>query len=172
MDKNSTFSSERLYFRGINETDTNCLVTWRSDPQVICYFRRPIPITKKDHEQWYRTVYLQDYERLDFIVIEKQSQEAIGTVGANHIDLKERSCEISYMIARVAFQRKGYAVEAITSMMNAMRKEGICHFFVEIHSQNFVSQRTIEKLGYTYCKEQQPFFIYHKWEGLDVPYTC
>lgn len=162
MDKNSTFSSERLYFRGISATDTDRLVTWRSDPQVIRYFRRPVPITKKGHEQWYQTVYLRDFGRFDFVIIEKQSQKAIGSVWISHIDLNKHLCEISYMIAESAFQRKGYATEAIATMMDTARKEGIYHFFAEIHSNNIASRRTIEKLGYVCCIEQRPFITYYK----------
>lgn len=171
MDKNSTFLSERLCFRGINETDTDCLVIWRSDPQTIRYFRRPVPITKEDHERWYQTAYLQDFGRFDYIIIEKQSQKAIGTVGVNHVDLRARSCEISYMIVEPAFQRKGYAVEAIATVMDIAEQEGICLFFVEIHSENIASRRTIEKLGYTCLNEQQPFVTYYKQVNVNGSHT-
>lgn len=172
MDKNSTFSSERLYFRGIKETDTDRLVYWRSDLQVIRFFRNPVPITREDHERWYQTVYLQDFGRFDFIMIEKQSQQAIGTVGVNHMDLRERSCEISYMIAEPAFQRKGFAVEAIAAMMDTAMREGICCFFAKVHSQNIASQRTIEKLGYSRCGEQCPFITYYKQVNGNGSHTC
>ena len=172
MDKSSTFLSERLCFRGINETDTDCLAAWRSDPQIIRYFRRPVPITREGHERWYQTVYLRDIKRFDFIVLERQIQRAIGTVGVNCIDRKERSCEISYMIAEPAFQRKGYAVEAIAAMMDTAMKEGICRFFAEVHSQNIASQRTIEKLGYNCCREQCPFITYYKQVNGNGSHTC
>lgn len=172
MDKNRAFSSERLYFRGINETDTDRLVSWRSDFQVIRYFRNPVPITREDHERWYQTVYLQDFGRFDFIIIEKQSRRAIGTVGINHIDLKGHSCEISYMIAEPKFQREGYAVEAIAAMMDTAVKESIYHFFAEVHSQNIASQRTIEKLGYSRCGEQCPFITYYKQVNGNGSHTC
>ena len=117
MDKDHTFSSERLCFRGINETDTERLVSWRSDPEIIRYFRQPRPITKESHEQWYSDVYCHSADRFDFVILEAKSQKAIGTVGVNRIDYKNGSCEISYMIAARDCQRRGYAAEAITAMM-------------------------------------------------------
>lgn len=105
---------------------------------------------------------MRDFGRFDFIIVEKQSQRPIGTVGINHIDLGKCSCEISYMIAEPAFQRKGYAVEAIAAMMDTAMREGICRFFAEVHSQNAASRRTIEKLGYVRYSEQKPFITYYK----------
>ena len=172
MDKNSTFSSDRLCFRGISTADTAHLVAWRSNPQIIRYFRNQHPITRKDHERWYQTVYLWDSGRFDFIVIEKQAKKPIGTVGINHIDSRECSCEISYMIAEPAFQRKGYAVEAIVAMMNTAMREGLHTFFAEVHSQNTASRRTIEKLGYICYNVQYPLIIYCKRENLNVSHSC
>jgi len=171
MDKNSTFSSERLYFRGINENDTGTLISWRSDPKMIRYFRRTKPITKEGHEQWYINVYSQAHDRFDFIVIEKKAKKAIGTVGVSHIDYKKSSCEISYMIADPDYQRKGYAVEAISTMMGMMMRENVFKFFAEVHEKNIASRRTIEKLNFIYCREKLPFIIYYRQENTDAAYS-
>lgn len=152
--------------------DTERLVAWRSNPLIIRYFRNPHPITRVDHERWYETLYLQDPGRFDFMVIEKRVQEAIGTVGIRQIEMGECSCEISYMIAEPAYQRKGYAVEAITAMMRAAMQEGICRFFAEIHVKNVASRRTVEKVGYVCQKEQSPFAVYFKRENLHASDTC
>jgi len=171
MNKDSTFSSEHLLFRGINETDTDSLVKWRSNPKVIRYFRQARPLTKADHEQWYRNKYCQDISRFDFVVIEKNERKAIGTVGVSCIDRKNQSCEISYMIAEPDHQRKGYAVEAISAMMKMMIKEEIYNFFAEIHAENIASRRTIEKLKYTCYREKSPFIIYYRQENKDAAHT-
>ena len=165
------FESERLYFRGINETDTDCLVAWRSNPEIIRYFRQPRPITKETHERWYKNVYSQSSDRFDFIITEKKTKKAIGTVGVSHIDHRHSSCEISYMIAERDYQRRGYAVEAITAIMQEMIAEHICCFFAEVHKENLASRRTIEKLKYTYYSEQQSFITYSRQEKMDVSDT-
>jgi len=162
MEKDHIFTSTRLTFRGINETDTKLLVKWRSDETVIRYFRNPVPVTEAGHTKWYRESYSSNPNRYDFIIFEKKFGQAIGTVGVNDLNRESESCEISYMIAESAFQRKGYAVEAIGAMMDFMLTEDIRHFFAEIHSDNLASIRTIKKLGYEAYTQRPPFLIYHK----------
>lgn len=172
MNKDSTFMSERLYFRGINETDTDRLVAWRSAPEVIRYFKQPKPLTKENHEKWYENVYCQNLSRFDFIIMEKESKEAIGTVGVGCVNYEKRSCEISCMIAESDFQRKGYAVEAIAAMMKMMMKEDITCFFAEVHRENIASRKTIEKLKYVPYGEQLPFIIYFRQETGNAAHSC
>ncbi len=162
MQKDHVFTSTRLTFRGINETDTELLVKWRSDETVIRYFRTSVPVTEAGHTKWYRESYISNPNRYDFIIFKKNSGQAMGTVGVNDLNRESGSCEISYMIAESAFQRKGYAVEAIRAMMDLMLTEDIRHFFAEIHSDNLASIRTIQKLGYELSAQRPPFLIYHK----------
>lgn len=162
MLKSDTFESERLFFRGINETDTEHLVKWRLDETVIHYFRNPAPITKEGHLQWYEQSYLKNSERYDFMIIEKDSGQAIGTVGVNRINNDEQSCEISYMIAEPSFQRKGYAKESVTAMMEKMILQEIRRFYAEIHVDNIASIQTVSRLGFTRCEDNQPFLLYRK----------
>jgi len=171
MNKNDTFESEHLFFRGIRETDTECLVAWRSNFQIIRYFRQAVPITRESHEQWYKNIYCRNANRFDFIIFEKKTKKAIGTVGVSHIDREKESCEISYMIAEPAFQHKGYAMEAIAAMMKTLREEGICCFYAEVHSENMASRRTIESMKYIFYREQPPFILYRKQEDADVSHT-
>lgn len=139
--------------------------------EVIRFFRCPKPLTKEEHERWFKNTYSKDIARFDFLVIDKTSNNAIGTVGVNHIDWEKHSCEISYMIAESAYQRKGYAVESIAAMMKAMMEEKVNIFFAEVHRENIASRKTIEKLKYIPYSEQLPFIIYCKWENTDVFHT-
>lgn len=164
MHKGDVFESERLLFRGINESDAELLVKWRSDPEVIRYFRSPKPITIEEHLGWYKCSYCQNPDRFDFIVIEKESGQAIGTVGASHFCKESNTCEISYMIAEGAFRRRRYAVEAIGAIMSCLRRDGFFCFYAEVHCENDASIRTVKKLGFQFLEEQPPFCIYSKRE--------
>lgn len=167
MNKNEQFSSERLLFRGICETDTDYLVKWRSDDNIIRYFRQPVKTTREKHIQWYEQSYIHNLERYDFIIIEKNADQPIGTVGVNHVNRGNASCEISYMIAETGYCRRGYAVEAINAMMKRMLSEHIVHFYAEIHEDNAASIRTVCKLGYALRESRAPFLVYHQQLNLE-----
>jgi len=160
MNKQDKFESERLYYKGIDEKDTVNLVKWRSDFNVIKYFRNPKPITQQEHNDWYSKSYVNNNSRFDFIIIEKRSNEKIGTAGVNNIDYIKKTCEISYMIAESSFQRKGYASEAVKALMERMQLENINIFYAEIHVDNIASINLINKLGYKYDYSQEKFSIY------------
>ena len=171
MRKDGTFASERLTFRGICEEDTEYLVKWRSDPETIRYFRNPTPVTKESHLRWLREVYYKNQGRYDFVIFEKNEGVPIGTVGVNRLEPGSDTCEISYMIAESAYQRKGYGVEAISAMMDYIKKRGATHFIAEVHMENQASIATIRKIGYTILEEAVPFVLYHKQEDKHVVYS-
>ena len=164
MKKDDTFESERLLFRGINEGDAELLVKWRSDPEVILYFRSSEPITVQKHLYWYERYYRQNLDRFDFIMIQKKSGQLIGTVGASNFRKESSTCEISYMIAEEACRRKGYAVEAIAAIISRLQRDGFFCFYAEIHRENDASIRTVKKLGFQFLEEHPPFCIYRKRE--------
>jgi len=165
LKKNDSFESERLVFRGINEMDVDLLVRWRSDMDLIRFFRNPEPITLQSHTEWYSNMYLMNDSRFDFILCEKSSMQKIGTVGVSVIDKDKRSCEISYMIAERGFQRKGFAQEAVTTMIALMRENGFTKFYADIHQHNHASISMIEKLGFVLSSQRDGFSMYVMSEG-------
>jgi len=160
MNKQESFESERLLYRGINELDTECLVRWRSEPELIRFFRNPEPITLRSHLEWFSNSYMKNDFRFDFIIFEKSSERCIGTVGVSAIDLSAGACEISYMIAEFDFRRKGFAQEAVSAMMGKMIRENIRTFFAEIHKDNLASINMVRKLGFSFSSQCGDFIMF------------
>jgi RimJ/RimL family protein N-acetyltransferase len=161
MNKHDTFDSERLYYRGINEEDTDCLVKWRSKPEVYKYFKNPVPITKESHNQWYENSYLHDLLRYDYIIFDKAKaiKEKIGCIGVSKINIPDKCFEISYIIGE-AFQRRGYATESIVTILCKMRSEGFTTVYADIHKNNIASIKTIQKLNFIESSRQGDFIMY------------
>jgi len=164
LKKQDTFKSERLCFRGINEKDSERLVRWRSNPELIRFFRNAEPISLKSHTEWYNS-YKSNSDRVDFIILEMESNTEIGTIGVNDVDYNTGSCEISYMIGEIEFQRKGYASEAVTAMIKRMNQEHISRFYAEIHQENKASIEMIRKLGFVQFSQKANFILFINNEG-------
>lgn len=171
MHKDDAFESERLFYRGINESDAVLLVRWRSDPEVIRFFRSPEPITMEQHLRWYGQSYRANQNRFDYLIIDKETKQAIGTIGTSKFS-EESGWEVSYMIAETAYRRRGYAVEAIAAIMGRLRKEGVSDFVAEIHRENTASIKTVERLGFRILEKHTPFWIYCKKEESNDLYSC
>lgn len=163
MRKDDIFLSDRLFFRGINAGDADCLVSWRSDAEIIQYFENSTPLTKQSHIHWFYDNYIQDQRRFDYIIIEKASKRNIGFIGVKNIVWSEKTGEIMYAIAERQFRRLGYATEAISALLNYIRPN-ITFPYAVIHTDNIASIRTIAAAGFELeCRENaSPFARYRK----------
>ncbi len=152
--------TERLLLRGIDETDAELIVKWRSVPNVYQYFKSPHQITLEEHLNWYRNRYLRNANRFDWICIEKESVNRIGIFGL----YKEEKIEVNYLLAPEE-QHKGYATEAIRGLIDyASKKWNSKQVVAEIHQSNKPSIALVEKLGFEVISQDNPFVVY----GIEV----
>jgi len=157
----NNFESERLIYKEICIDDTDNIVRWRSDQMIYEYFKNPEPITLENHINWYKNKYLSDKTRVEYIIIHKQTNTPIGSVGAS--DISKNTLQIGYLIGEASFQKQGFAVEAINAVINIYNQAGINEFFAEIRKDNIASIKTIEKCGFVYDKDiDEKFVVYVK----------
>jgi RimJ/RimL family protein N-acetyltransferase len=162
MNKDDYFESERLLFKGIDEQDAGSLVKWRSNPEVIKYFKNSKPASPEKHKDWFCNSYMKNDCRIDFIITEKSSMRKIGTAGAHNCDIGKGTCAVSCMIAEPGFQGRGYAREALSTLMEWVAQVGIRFFYAEIHERNSSSINMIKKLGFEATSQQGNFITYTK----------
>lgn len=145
--KHASFASERLFYRGIQEEDSEDIVRWRSDEENYRFFSRPVPLGMEEHLDWFKR-YLFDGARYEYLITVKHSGRKIGTAGLK-LTL-EHTGEISYMIGEKDQRRSGYGTEAIL----AISRFSFSHFDIktlraEVRAGNPASQRAAENAGFT-----------------------
>lgn len=153
----STITTQRLFFRGINEDDTDDVVRWRSLPEVYRYFKSPHKISVEEHKNWFRNSYLNNNNRFDWICIEKETGTKIGIFGLinNH-----EYAEISYLLDKKS-QHKGYAREGIDALVRfAFERLKVERIIAEIHKENMPSIKLVEKKGFKLYEQKQDFCLY------------
>ncbi len=159
--KVKTIQTDRLLFRGIDETDAKEIVLWRSDPKVYQYFKSPHKITLEEHLNWYNNSYLHNDNRYDWICVEKESLKKIGVFG---LTKQNDIAEISYLLSSEA-QHKGFASEGIIRLVrHAAETWDIKMVIAEIHINNLPSIAVVQKLGFCMISESEDFSIY----GIEV----
>ena len=145
MDKNSTYSSDRLIYRGLTRSDAEVVVRWRSNPDNYRFFFSKKPITLEDHRRWFAG-YLDDPSRYDFVIFDKDEMP-VGTVGLSHIE--GDSCEINYMIGETSARGKGYAKEAVQAMTDiALQELGVKTVYARVLANNPASMAVAEGCGF------------------------
>ena len=153
--------TDRLYLRAMDETDAEDVIRWRSEPSVYRFFKSPHKISAEEHSSWFKTIYLKDIDRFEWICFERQSKRKIGVFG---IRRSADSVEISYLLD-VEFQHKGYAVETIEALIKFVKNElNIRRIIAEIHEYNKASIRLVEKMGFLATAYNSPFWIYELGE--------
>lgn len=149
--------TERLYLRGIDESDTEMIIRWRSDPEVYKYFKSPHKITREEHLAWFNTSYKSNENRCDWMCIENDTGDRIGVFG---LAREEGSAEINYMLAPEA-QHKGYATEAIKGLMDYSKTTwSVGKITAEVHRDNMASVALVERLGFSIYSTSKDFYIY------------
>lgn len=156
----STWETKRMIIQEITEADTDFIVELRSDPDAYRYFLAPHPIQKDEHICWYRERYLKDDGQSSYIAKSKTDNTPLGVFSAKLID--ENKTEISYILSPDA-RGKGFAAEAVLGLESLCEKyTDVSAFMAQIHVDNVLSIKFIDRLGYIPKERIGDFTIYQK----------
>lgn len=154
-------NTERLTLRPFRHTDNHDMLTyWISDPKIQSLYSEPT-YTTKDEVYELLEKYISSYERPDYYrwaIIEKESNICIGQLAIFLVDNKNHFCEIEYALGS-NFHRKGYATEAVKSILAFGFSKVNFHKMQVCHKEgNAASQGVIRKCKFTYEGTLRDFF--------------
>lgn len=151
--------TDRLILREIQISDTDYIVKWRTSPSVYKYFKDPHRITTKEHLDWFNTSYDKNDSRIDWICIEKSSNNRIGVFGITK-DKSKSEVEVSYLLDE-SVQGNGYAGEAVNALIDYVKnKWKMSQFIATIHKDNILSIEFIKKMGFELTDTEGDFEIF------------
>jgi diamine N-acetyltransferase len=109
--------TKRTIMRPLERTDLPQRVGWINDPIVreTLLFRFPVSVASA--EIWFDKI-LQDSTREDFIIIIKETNEAIGFAGYVNIDWFHRKAEPFIVIGDRSYWGKGLGTEVVRELLN------------------------------------------------------
>jgi len=142
--------TERLILRRTSISDAEQMYkNWASDPDVTKYLvwetHANIDVTREILTGWD-----EKYGNPDFYhwgIVEKESQQIIGTVGTHRLDEKHYSMELGYCMSRT-YWGKGYMSEAVAAIIEYLfntvgfNRISACH-----DTDNIGSGRVMQKCG-------------------------
>ncbi|MFF2176744.1 GNAT family N-acetyltransferase [Lysinibacillus sp. NPDC058147] len=144
--------TKRLYLRIMKMADAHSLFNIWSDPEVTKFMN----ITNFTHEEQAKEmielfdVLTAERKAIRFTIIEKESNEIIGSCGFNSFDEVNASAEIGYDLAK-AYWGKGYAPESISALIDyAFTTLNINRIEAKIEPGNINSIKVVEKLNFTF----------------------
>ncbi|TQV73701.1 GNAT family N-acetyltransferase [Aliikangiella marina] len=135
-----------IKLREFEEKDTQRLVTYLNDLDVVKYLssKIPLPYTKADADWWINEGSKQDFVRAITI-----NDELIGCIGVNRGEFEyNRSGEIGYWIGR-DYWRQGFAHAALLQMTEIVfSTTNIVRIDASVFSDNRPSMNLLHKSGY------------------------
>ncbi|WP_163581477.1 GNAT family N-acetyltransferase [Gracilibacillus saliphilus] len=159
--------TKRLHLRKMTSKDAANLFTIWSDSDVTAFMNISNFTTKEQAEEMISFLdgLAQDHKAIRFTIIERNSNEIIGSCGYNSLDFENKKVEIGYEIAKKHWG-KGFAPEAISTLIDyAYNRLGFHRIEAKVEPENVNSVRVLDKLGFTYegtlrqCEKSKDKFI-------------
>ncbi len=147
-----TIKTDRLILRKFKESDAESFFNLvGSDTNVTKYVvwnaHKDVDVTKRAVSKWMEG-YKNDYCYYWAIEL-KDTKEVIGSISCVHVDTKNETCEMGYVISSREWN-KGYATETLKAVVDYLHEEGFKTIYAEHLSLNPASGRVMEKVGMTY----------------------
>jgi diamine N-acetyltransferase len=140
--------TRRLILRLLTEQDEHEVVAWRNLSDVINSLFSYKGITINEHRQWY-TNYLKDDKRIEFVIIKKEDDQKIGTIGLSGIDYKNQTAEYGVLLGEKQERGKGYAKEASSAIIDyAFFELNLFKIKLKVFADNIEALNMYRKLGF------------------------
>lgn len=139
--------TERLTLRRFQSEDAADCFGFMSNTED-CYMDCCKPFTEMDEEYAQRMELFRERET-QYMIVLKEENKVIGTVNVFPDDSRAVDArEIGYSISS-AYQRKGYAYEALTALINLLQDDLKLELILAgVLEENIASIRLLEKLGF------------------------
>lgn len=142
-------SSDMIYLRKMEVSDTEKIVEWRNKDRVRRNFVYQELFTKEGHLNWIKTQ-VDTGKVVQFIICEKASDRAVGSVYFRDIDRKKGVAEYGIFIGEDDAAGKGYGtLAAKLAISYAFEKLGIERIFLRVFEDNAIARRSYEKAGFS-----------------------
>lgn len=165
--KELRIKGEQIYLRPITDEDTEQVVSWRNQKDVVENFIYRKPLSVKEHEQWLRN-------KVDvglvhqFIICMNEDNRAIGSVYLQKFEEEHKKAESGIFIGDTSVRGRGVGTEAVKLLAEyGFRVLGMHKIVARVLAYNKASAKLHEKAGYVqeaYLREE--LFIEGRYEDL------
>lgn len=136
--------------RKITEQDTDNILRWRNKPEVKKNFCIQEDLTKEEHTKWFKNK-IQTGEVEQFIIIDRTTNEPVGSTYLRDIDMKNNKAEFGIFIGEDSARNKGIGTDTASLIVEYGFEElKLNKIFLRVFSNNLGAIRAYEKAGFTY----------------------
>ena len=149
-EKDAEWTGERVQLRPITDGDTERIVQWRNQPSVRRNFLDQRLFTAESHRAWLeKRVWTGQVAQ--FIVLRRDTGEAIGSVYLRDIDRQNSRCEYGIFLGEASARGHGFGSEACRlACRHAFQTLGLRRVFLRVLADNTAAVRSYEKAGFRF----------------------
>ncbi len=137
-----------IYLRPITLEDTDNIVRWRNSKEVKNFFIYQSDITKEEHLSWMETK-VKTGKVIQFIIIEKETEQAIGSVFLRDVDREFHKAEYGIFIGEESAKGKGYGTQAAKLIIKyAFESEKLHRLYLRVFADNKRAIASYENAGF------------------------
>jgi len=152
---------ERVLLRPLDERDTDDVLRWRAEPAAIAQLFSEGPPTRAEHLAWLARMRAAG-DRQEFVVVERGSSRAVGTIGLSHIDHRDRRAEYGILVGEPDARGKGLAAEASRLLLDhAFRTLALHRVYLHVFPDNEPALRLYRAVGF----EPEGVLRDHLWKA-------
>lgn len=139
---------KRIYLRPLEEKDTDLILKWRNDPEIMEKMISSHPISREEHLRWFHGLQKKN-DRLEFVIVTINEEQPIGTVSLKDIGLQHSKAELGKLIGERKYRRKGYATEAAKLLVEyGFKRLGLNRIYARVLEYNEANIQLDKKLGF------------------------
>lgn len=139
---------DEIYLRKMEVSDTDKIVEWRNKDRVRRNFVYQEPFTTEGHLNWIETK-VETSLVVQFIICEKGSGRAVGSVYFRDIDRLKGRAEYGIFIGEDDAVGKGYGtLAAKLALSYAFEELKLNYIFLRVFEDNTAARRSYEKAGF------------------------
>ncbi len=140
--------SESVLLRPITLEDTPLIVRWRNTESVRRNFIFREPFTAEMHTRWMQTR-VASGEVLQFIIVDRESGQSVGSVYFRDVDKKNRSAEYGIFIGEEAARGKGLGSETARVFTDyGFRELGLHRISLRLLADNTQAEKSYRNAGF------------------------
>ena len=137
-----------VYIRRMSLEDTDDIVRWRNSEGVKKYFIYQNEFTREGHIHWYYTK-IKTGEAVQFIIVEKTTEKAIGSVYLRDVDLNNKKAEYGIFIGEESVRGKGYGTTAAKLILEyAFKEMGLHRIYLRVYADNERAIASYKRAGF------------------------
>lgn len=130
----------------LDDTHTDHVLAWRTDPMVARELFSPRPPSREEHLAWLKTL---GDSRREYLILAGVEMTPIGTIGLSQISQHHRHAEYGIAIGDPNYRGRGFAHAASHALLEiAFRDLRLHRVGLRVFADNPPALRLYERLGF------------------------